>query len=267
MGIPRQEIQQIAERLYDTGTRRYPVSAPDKVRLTSSVVAFLLRPAEDGTELVLTRRSERVRQPGDLCCPGGGAEPHLDRIGARLLQLPGSPLARWPLRSRWRRDNGSGNHGLAALLATALRECLEEIRMMPFGIRFLGMLPPQELVIFKRAIYPAVFWVPPHMRFKPNWEVDAMVPIAIAGLMDNHRYICYRLRFDNGAGISETRDFHGYRYADSDDITAVLWGATFRMTMDYMRLVHGFAPPALESLPVVHRRLGPTYLTGNGSPR
>jgi 8-oxo-dGTP pyrophosphatase MutT (NUDIX family) len=267
MGAPRQEIQRITERLYDAGTRLYPVSAPAENRLTGSVVAFLLRPAETGLELVLTRRSARVRQPGDLCCPGGGAEPLLDRITAGLLRFPGSPLARWPLRSRWRQDNGTGNHALAALLATALRECLEEIRMMPFGVHFLGMLPPQKLAIFKRAIYPAVFWVPRHKRFRPNWEVDAMVPISIAGLMENHRYICYRLRFDNGAGIPEARDFHGFRYADNDDIATVLWGATFRMTMDYLRLVHGFAPPALESLPVVHRRLGPSYLAGNGSPR
>ena len=132
-----------------------------------------------GVELVLTRRSARVRQPGDLCCPGGGAEPLLDRAFGTLLRLPGSPFTRWPLWRRWRRENGAGGTALGVVLATALRECFEEIRLLPFGVRFLGMLPPQELVIFRRAIYPAVFWVPDRRRFTPNWEVDAMVSIFI----------------------------------------------------------------------------------------
>lgn len=271
MGMPRQEIRRMMDCLYTPVMRRYPLPAAPGNILVTSVVAFLLQPSRDGSdvELLLTRRSARVRQPGDLCCPGGGTEPALDAAIARLLRLPGSPLVRWPFWRRWRKEAGAGGHALAGLMATALRECYEEIRLFPFGAHFLGMLPPQELVLFKRAIYPVVFWVPWQRRFLPNWEVDAMVAIPISKLLSADHYVCYRLRFD---GVTERpvagtpiKDFHGFRYADDDDNTAVLWGATFRMAMDYLRLVHGFIPPALGTLPVMARAIGSDYLTGNGA--
>ncbi|MFH1985506.1 MAG: CoA pyrophosphatase [Pseudomonadota bacterium] len=259
----------IIDHLYAQGTRRYLMPAPTGNALVRSVVAFLLRPsASGGAELVLTRRSDRVRQPGDLCCPGGGAEPRMDAAIARLLRLPGTPLTRWPLWGRWRKDTGSDGHELAALMATALRESFEEIRLLPFGVRFLGVLPAQELVLFKRAIIPVVYWVPRQRRFRPNWEVDAMVSIPIAQLLSPGGYICYRLRFTDGVRHPITgtaiKDFHGFRVEGGPDGTVVLWGATLRMALDYLRIVHNFVPPALGQLPVVARAIGSDYLTGNG---
>ncbi len=262
------DLQFISQRLYDVAPRLYRISTFSDTGFLHSVVAFLLRPAASGVELLLTRRSARVRQPGDLCCPGGGAEPWRDRAIARMLRLPGSPLTRWSHWPRWKQDAGSHRHLLAALTATALRECFEEIRLWPLGVRFLGMLPPQELVLFKRVIYPVVCWVPCQKRFSPNWEVDAMVVIPISLLMAPDRYIRYRLRFTNGAGPggvgTAIKDFHGFRYGTVDDNTAVLWGATFRITMDYVRIVHDFVPPDIGNLPVVQRTIGRDYLTGNG---
>jgi hypothetical protein len=130
------------------------------------------------------------------------------------------------------------------------------------------MLPPEELVLFKRVIYPVVCWVPRQRHFVPNWEVDAMVPIPIAALLNPDRFVCYRLRFIEGVGHAGTgvaiKDFVGFRYDDSGDGAAVLWGVTLRITMDYARIVHGFVPPEIENLPVVQRTIGRDYLTGNG---
>jgi 8-oxo-dGTP pyrophosphatase MutT (NUDIX family) len=259
----------ISESLYAVGPKHYPVLEPRGRAFTKSVVAFLLQPTDAGVTLLLTRRSARVRQPGDLCCPGGGAEPKLDSAIACLLRLPRSPMTRWPLWGRWCREAGSRRHIFTALLATALRECFEEIRLWPLGVAFLGMLPPQELVLFKRAIYPVVCWVPRQERFSPNWEVDAMVAIPLSRLLAPERYIRYRLRFADGVGSggggATIKDFLGFRYDASDDNTGVLWGATFRMTMDYLRIVHRFVPPAIGTLPVIHRTIGRDYLTGNGN--
>lgn len=274
MGMPRHEIQRMMDCLYEKGMRSHPLPATSGNTLVTSVVAFLLRPSVDGNdvELLLTRRSARVRQTGDLCCPGGGTEPALDAAIARLLRLPGSPLTRWPFWGRWRKDAGAAGRALAGLMATALRECYEEIRLLPVGLRFLGILPPQQLVLFKRTIYPMTFWVSCQRRFLPNWEVDAMVSVPISKLLSPSRYICYRLRFDDSrgqpdAGGTAIKDFYGYRYTDDDDNKAVLWGATFRITMNYLRLVHDFEPPALEALPVITRTIGSDYFTGNGAAR
>jgi 8-oxo-dGTP pyrophosphatase MutT (NUDIX family) len=268
MRVTPGQIARVSARLFAAGMPSYPQPALSRDGLVHSVVAFLLRPGSSGMELLLTRRSRQVRQPGDLCCPGGAPEPVLDGAAARLLLLPGSPLTRWPWWRRWRRDTGAGGRVLAHFMATALRECFEEIRLRPLGTRFLGMLPPQELVLFKRAIYPVVCWVPRQRRFRPNWEVDAMVSIPVSRLLTAEGYVCYRLRFDAGvrhptAGAA-AKDFTGFRYADGTDDTEILWGATFRMAMDYLRIVHGFTPPPAAALPVVTRTIGSDYLTGNG---
>ena len=93
-----------------------------------SVVLLLLgicppaphKPAEPC--LILNKRSSKVRQPGDICCPGGGIAPHLDRLGAHLLRLPGTPLRKWIYYRFWRRRAPQGMPRLRLLLATALRE-------------------------------------------------------------------------------------------------------------------------------------------------
>lgn len=277
MASAKHSIHRIASRLYRGGGHRFDGLTAETTGghgngRVHSVVAFLLRPGDDGAPaLLLTRRSTYVRQPGDLCCPGGGAEPERDARIARFLAIPGSPLALWPYYGRWRRDPGRHVVGLPTVMATALRECFEEIRLLPVGVRFLGMLPAQELVLFRRVIYPLVFWVPWQRRFFPNWEVDAMVAISIADLMTPARYVRYRLRFADAAGHpaagTAIKDFQGLRYDDSGASTRILWGATFRMAMDYLRIVHGFVPPPLAALPAVSRTIGRDYITGNGADR
>ena len=69
-----------------------------------SAVLFLLGPGTDGKPvLILNKRSRHVRQPSDLCCPGGGVRPALDSFLARWLRLPAPPLSRWPKGFWWRR--------------------------------------------------------------------------------------------------------------------------------------------------------------------
>lgn len=98
--------------------------------------------------------------------------PGVDAVLARLLHLPLAPLARWPHWRHWQRRCPAEAHQLALRLATGVRESLEEMRLNPFGIRFLGPLPPQRLVMFRRVIYPMAGWVPHQHRFFPNWEVE-----------------------------------------------------------------------------------------------
>ena len=80
---------------------------------------------------------------------------------------------------------------MALLLAASLREGLEEMRLNPLGVEFLGALPLQRLVMFKREIYPFVGWVGRQRRFFPNWGVTDIVYIPLGTFLDPKRYARY----------------------------------------------------------------------------
>ncbi len=234
----------------------------------SSAVLFLLGTGTDGKPfLILNKRSRHVRQPGDLCCPGGGISPSIDRQLARLLNLPATPLYRWSRRTWWRRYRKTEFPKLALLLATALRESFEEMRLNPLGVRFLGPMPAQHLVLFKRAIYPMVGWVNHQKRFYPNWEVDKIVTIPLAALFDAGNYARYRISFKTATQGDPDRPFRDmpcfiHRLDGEDEL---LWGATYRITERFLKTIFDFVPPAMASLPVIHRRLGRHYLPGTAT--
>jgi hypothetical protein len=238
---------------------------------TSSAVLFLIGGPvpvyrnSSGPCLILNKRSPKVKQAGDLCCPGGSITPHLDVYLAKLLMLPLSLLTRWPHWSDWRRHKPQTARLLALLLATALRESVEEMRLNPFGLKFLGVLPPQLLVMFDRVIYPMVAWVNHQRRFHPNWEVDKIVYIPLQDLLNPANYVHYRLHLDtpsNRLQAPHPDEFPCFRHTWQNE-TELLWGATYRMTTVFLDYVFGFKPPEGDSLPVVNGSLNRDYLTGN----
>lgn len=238
----------------------------------ASAVLFLLgrRAAGGGsaeTCLILNKRSQKVRQPGDLCCPGGGIIPWLDRHLARLLSLRGAPLSRWAHWSDWRSRRSNDAFDLALLLATGLRESFEEMRLNPLGVRFLGVLPVQRLVMFRREIYPFACWVSRQRRFYPNWEVEKIVTIPLNRLLEPANYARYRLIIDlpenhrQGHHSKEIREFPCFLH-NQDGRTERLWGATFWITMNYLKWVYGFEPPNIEDLKTIEGRLDRNYAEG-----
>lgn len=213
--------------------------------------------------LILNKRSLKVKQPGDLCCPGGSVASRIDPYIARLLYLPGSPLSCWPYWPQWRGKRSSEARILALLFATGLRESFEEMHLNPLGVKFLGPLPPRQLVTFNRVIYPMVCWVSRQKRFKLNREVEKIVYIPLKKLLDPDNYICYRVQQKTSS--QDGRDHIGNMPCflhDHPGESERLWGATYRITMVFLELVFGFKPPALETLPVVHGLLKENYRTG-----
>jgi hypothetical protein len=218
--------------------------------------------------VVFNKRSRRVKQPGDLCFPGGSVAPRLDPCLGRVLSLPGFPLDRWPYWRWWREARPRQARRLSLLLATGLREGLEEMRLNPLGVRILGPLPARELLLFRRVIYPMVGWIQRQKRFFPNWEVERVVYIPLRHLLSPELYARYHLRFDpreadrSGGGIREVPCFvhHGRQG------TETLWGATYHIVVAFLECVFRFRPPDLHVLPVVHGSLGPDYLGGRPEP-
>ncbi len=238
----------------------------------ASAVLFLLgfmgeeSPFPSEPCLILNKRSLKVKQAGDLCCPGGSISSRLDSFLAKLLYLPGSSLSNWPYWHRWRKEQNRQARRLALLFATSLREGFEEMRLNPFGVKFLGPLPSQQLVMFQRVIYPMVCWISRQKRFSPNWEVEEVVNIPLNNLLMHSNYACYRLTIKSRQKNEQNsiiKDFPCFLHEHNNSVEK-LWGATFRITMVFLEIVFGFKPPDIDSLPVVHGTLDENYLTGNG---
>ena len=250
----------------------YLFSKRDMHSSDTSAVLFLLgqQPDKKGflSEpcLILTKRSSKIKQPGDLCCPGGSISSRLDSFLAKLLYLPGSPLTRWPYWNYWRKERTQDTRDLALLFATSLRESFEEMRLNPLGLIFLGPLSSQRLVMFRRVIYPLACRVPHQKRFFLNWEVEKIIYIPIRKLLNPSRYACYRVQVNipnNKAKHLNVTDYPCFIHRQHDE-SEVLWGATYRIAMGFLEIVFGFKPPDIESLPVVLATLDENYLTGGG---
>lgn len=217
----------------------------------------------DDPHLILNKRSHLVRQPGDLCCPGGGIEMPWDLYISRLLRLPVWPLWRyWPLKRT------VASQTLALMLATGLRESFEEMGLNPLTVRFLGPLPPQRLIMFNRVIYPMVGWIACQKRFRLNWEVASIATIPIRDLLKKQYYARYMLDMASTGGQDESgtvKEFPCFCVQNSL-YGERLWGATYRIVMELLQSVFNFIPPPNEALPQVKGHLSRDYLTGTTRP-
>ncbi len=129
-------------------------------------------------------------------------------------------------------------------MAASLREGLEEMRLNPFGVEFLGALPSQRLVMFKREIYPAG-WLDSEIK-------SAFSPIG--RLRRSYTYHCERYWIQTAmpdtnsilkpkaVDIAHEKEFPCFLH-HGNGTTEVLWGATYRITMVFLKLVFGFTPP------------------------
>lgn len=265
---PPQLIKHIRRRLYAQRSRNplFPNAGIDWQ--SASAVLFLLGCIRQKGHLsgepclILNKRSVKVRQPGDLCCPGGRVSRRLDAGLAALLKLPIFHLTRWPHWPHWRKTRPRDAKRLRLLLATGVRESIEEMRLIPFGLDFLGPLPAQQLVMFQRVIYPMVVWIPRQRRFYPNWEVEKIIYIPLRDLLNPAGYARYRLKFEGQSAAEQINTFPCFRY-EKDDTIELLWGATYRITAAFLNDVFDFAPPDPSSLPEIHGSLSKSYLSNN----
>ena len=126
-------IRHIQRVLHESRRREgFPTRPEDQASHTSAVLLLLgwgCPPSGNNSApcLVLNKRSARVRQPGDLCCPGGSIDPGVDRVISRLLTWPLLSFGRWPFWSWWKSHRRPEARWLALCYAAALRESFEEI--------------------------------------------------------------------------------------------------------------------------------------------
>jgi hypothetical protein len=240
----------------------------DRVKSSSVMLLLGRQPSENGGEpeicLILNKRSRDVLQGGDLCCPGGTINERLDAYLARILSLPGLPLSRWPHWPFLHKHCPGEARLLATLFATALRESWEEMRLNPLGVRFLGPLPSQCLIVFRRVIHPMVAWISRQKHFTLNWEVEKIVSIPLRSLLDPANYAIYRLDVPPRLGWrlpGSDHEFPCLLYTVEDN-REVLWGVTYRIVMSLVEMLFGFIPPDAGDLPRVYGVLKECYVQG-----
>lgn len=233
----------------------------------TSAVLFLLgmspssHPDPLTPSVILTKRSQQVKQPGDLCCPGGSLTYPIDRIIASLLLGLEFPFRRWKYRRQWKKDYKKQVRSTAIYLAAGIREGFEEISLNPFDIQFLGVLPYQQLVMFQQKIYPFVAWVSHQKKFLLSREVEKVVWIPIRYLLNPKNYARYCIEMPSNGFPKRIVEYPCVLYKTSHEEER-LWGATYRIAMAFLQLVFDFSPPTLETLPQIFGTLDMTYLTG-----
>ncbi|MEX0832151.1 MAG: NAD(P)H-hydrate epimerase [Nitriliruptoraceae bacterium] len=176
----------------------------------AGAVLVLVEDAEDGPRFVLTRRRQDLRShPGQVSFPGG------------------------------RIDDGE------SVEAAALREAIEEIGLDPASVEVIGIgarfyIPPSRF-----WVVPVVArWRQPHPLTENPWEVDRILRISLAELLDERRqrHVPMSLRTDSWA------------WQLDDDL---LWGATARVISSVLDVAvddwtGGRVPSSLDRRQQVH---------------
>ncbi len=225
----------------------------DPVRTTSDQYVFLL-----------SKRSESVQQPGDLCAPGGGIHPFLDSLSGRLLRFGLLPGIRGPGFTLAKQKGKSAYGKILFLLGNALRESWEELRLSPFNVEFLGPLPTYHLRHRPWVIFPLVGRVRRSWKPKLSWEVDKIVSIPLEKFFDRANYAVYSLEVPEklvAQGIPNPWEFPCLVHQE-DGQEEILWGATFEIIRTFFEIVFGFSFPVPEKGKIVRRPLPPNYLSG-----
>ena len=109
-----------------------------------------------------------------------------------------------------------------------------------------------------------VCWVRRQKRFRINWEVDKVVYIPLRNLLNPDYYGRYRISMAPNVEIDYhdmTNDFPCFVH-EKEDEKEVLWGATYRIVTLFLKVIFGFEPPDLSSLPVVPGILDENYYNG-----
>lgn len=214
-------------------------------------VLMMLTRADDEYCFVLNKRSQNVSQPGDLCWPGGHPQACSDIIMSRLVIPYMLPMRRDPGYMAAKKRSAKTFGTISYFLASALRETWEEMGIGPRRLQFLGALPAYRLILRKKIVFPMVGFLARPKAFKTGWEIEKNVLLPFSYLFNHDRYGTYTLKmtgkYKKMSGV-DSWDAPCFAVMQEDGSEEILWGATYKMLMSFMKIVYDFEPP--ESGPV-----------------
>ena len=215
--------------------------------------------------LQLIKRSFRTAQGGDISCPGGMLHPLID--WAFSLFFIRSGIMAFPLPSCESAHTGASLESkktISLFLANALRESWEELHLHPQHVSLLGSLPTYSLHLFRRTIFPLVAIARSDWTPVPNPEVDKIIEIPLTSFFREDSYGRYMIQ---AADTLSTPDQGPWEFPclihEDEDGEEILWGATFYIIMNFLRIVFNFQLPDMHSRRIREKTLNPDYLTGN----
>ena len=233
---------------------------------SASVLALLGKyPTHSNSEekyfFLLNKRSANVRQPGDLCFPGGHPNQWKDLISSRLIVPYVLPLRKGKSFQLNKKINRESFQTIMYFLGNSIRESFEEIRLNPFKIDFLGALRCYRLEPFHKLIFPMVGIMKEEIKFKPNWEVDKIIKLPLTSLFNHSDYAIYNLKL--GGSFRETlnanwADYDCFIHREDGQPDEILWGATYNIIMSFLNTIFDFTPPDTNVRPIIRGELYPS---------
>ncbi len=198
--------------------------------------------------LILNKRSNIVNHPGELCCPGGKVSPLIDLLISKILKLPCTPLSSW---SSLKQLSHSNNEKISLLFSTALRENFEEMKLNPFGIKMIGILPAQHVSVTDINIQPFVCWITKQKKFFANKEVNKIVKIPLSSLFMENNYTTYKIEKStitlDTSRIKAKKNPCFIHYENG--AKEILWGATYRITTTFLKIVFDYSKFTTDNIP------------------
>ncbi len=210
--------------------------------------------------LLLNKRSANIQQPGDLCFPGGHPNRWIDLISSHLVVPHILPLRKSPAFKTQKKNDRKSFTIIKYFLGNVLREGFEEIRLNPFKVGYLGALRCYRLEPFRRVIFPLVGVMKEEVRLRPNWEVDKILRIPLMSLFNHDNYARYELKVRGEFKEifkSEVVSYDCFIHYEDGQPDEILWGATYKIVMSFLKVVFQFSPPYNNIHPIVRGELYP----------
>jgi 8-oxo-dGTP pyrophosphatase MutT (NUDIX family) len=210
----------------------------------------------------------RVQQGGDLCAPGGGIHPFLDRLSQKILQFGLLPVARGPGFERAKQRGRIVYEKILLFLGNALREAREEMHLSPFNVEFLGPLPSYRLRVRRWIIFPVVGRIKRAWHPQLSWEVEKIVSIPLQAFFLPENYALYSLEVPEkltSQGVPNPWEFPCLIYGENG-AEEILWGATYNIIHSFLNAVLDHPLPSPDGRRVIHRPLTSNYFSGSPEP-
>lgn len=223
-----------------------------------------LSPGNSEYVFQLIKRSNKVSQAGDISCPGGILNPVVDKNFRNALKMCLNPFTSIGNNSTIFSQDKHTNDLINLFLANALREACEEIGLDPFKVIFLGALPCYSLTLIARTIFPVVCLTPEPFEFKLNPEVEKILEIPLSHFLDASRFAFLEIEtpFDNYYSLHKNQ-FPCMVVTDNQGVQEILWGATFNIIMNFLRIISGKTLSVPSSARTIKKILSHTYISGN----
>jgi 8-oxo-dGTP pyrophosphatase MutT (NUDIX family) len=213
----------------------------------------------------LIKRSEKVSQAGDISCPGGMLQPKRDNFLNFVLKTGILPAIRGRKASRTQKVDRTTAALINLFLTTALREAWEEIGLNPLNTRFIGALPSYSLTMFARTIFPVVCVTRKTFKYKLSSEVEKIVEIPLSYFFQSDNYGMLDIKTSLG------KDTEPLQYQmpclvipDGSENYDILWGATFNIIHNFLRIVSDGSLPADYSSRTLNKVLTLKYISPRG---